>query len=78
MSEDLEGLERVNVMKVVSYDVSEVIEELKRTWGAEVITLDDVMTRIEEWAEREFGCDSCGHKHRVGDLIFQDQDGEDL
>ena len=78
MSEDLDGLERVNVMKVVSYDVSEVIEELKRTWGAEVVTLDDVMTRIEEWAEREFGCDSCGHKQRVGELIFQDQDGEDL
>jgi len=77
MSEDLEGLERVNVMKVVSYDVSEVIEELKRT-TTEVITLDDVMTLIEDWAEREFGCDSCGHKHRVGDLIFQDQDGEDL
>ena len=77
MSEDLEGLERVNVMKVVSYEVSHVIEELKRT-RAEVVTLDDVMTLIEDWAEREFGCDSCGHKQRVGELIFQDQDGEDL
>lgn len=77
MSEDLEGLERVNVMKVVSYDVEHVLEELKRT-TTEVITLDDVMTLIEDWAEREFGCDSCGHKQRVGDLIFQDQDGEDL
>ena len=77
MSEDLEGLERVNVMKVVSYEVSHVIEELKHT-RAEVVTLDDVMTLIEDWAEREFGCDSCGHKQRVGELIFQDQDGEDL
>jgi|APGre2960657423_1045063.scaffolds.fasta_scaffold00247_18 hypothetical protein len=77
MSEDLEGLERVNVMRVVSYDVEHVLEELKRT-TTEVITLDDVMTLIEDWAEREFGCDSCGHKQRVGDLIFQDQDGEDL
>ena len=77
MSEDLEGLERVNVMKVASYEVSHVIEELKRT-RAEVVTLDDVMTLIEDWAEREFGCDSCGHKQRVGELIFQDQDGEDL
>lgn len=77
MSEDLEGLERVNVMRVVSYDVEHVLEELKRT-HAEVVTLDDVMTLIEDWAEREFGCDSCGHKQRVGDLIFQDQDGEDL
>lgn len=77
MSEDLEGLERVNVMRVVSYDVEHVLEELKRT-TTEVVTLDDVMTLIEDWAEREFGCDSCGHKQRVGDLIFQDQDGEDL
>lgn len=77
MSEDLEGLERVNVMRVVSYEVEHVIEELKRT-RAEVVTLDDVMTLIEDWAEREFGCDSCGHKQRVGELIFQDQDGEDL
>lgn len=78
MSEDLEGLERVNVMRVVSYDVEHVLEELKRTTDIEVPNLDDVMTRIEDWAEREFGCDSCGHKQRVGELIFQDQDGEDL
>ena len=65
---------RINAMKVVSYDVQQVVECLmaENEVEASEITLEMVMERIEEWVEEDFAND-------VADsTIFQDENGEEI
>lgn len=76
--------ERINVMKVVSYDVSKLVDEIKELqingmWsdpGSE-ITVSDLIEYIDEAVQTSF---SCGHGHvtDITDLIYQDENGEEL
>lgn len=71
--------ERINVMKVVTYDVETIIDNII-TDGIPVdyeITIDDVMKRVEQYAEDDFAC-GWGHVANVKELIFQDENGNDL
>jgi hypothetical protein len=71
--------ERINVMKVISYDVNQIANDIHAE--TEIphgeITLWDIMQRVEVWVESDF---SCGHGHETNtrDLIFHDENGEDL
>lgn len=64
--------ERINVMRVVTYNTAEVVKDLHEETGVnpEDITLDEVLDRIEEWAADDLGDTS--------DLIYQDENGNDL
>lgn len=78
---------RINVMRVVTYDVASVIEQLQAERDSEVVydrhtpyrlsadepfTIDDVLGRVESYVEDDFA------GMRVSELIFQDEDGNDL
>jgi hypothetical protein len=76
--------ERINVMKVISYDVQQVVNEMSDPANGWVngltntipepheITTEMIMEYIEGWIEQDFPAD------RLKDLIIQDQDGEEL
>ena len=64
--------ERINVMRVMTYDVQQIVNDLIEWHGQEdgTVTLDDVMGYIEELVREDFSA--------MGDLIYQDEDGEEL
>ena len=67
--------ERINVMKVVTYDVQNIMESIvsmNTDKDFDDITLEEVMEQVEAWVEDDFPTE------RVKDLIFQDENGEDL
>jgi hypothetical protein len=72
--------EKINVTKVISYDVEKVVEQIRednRDSDNELeITLDDVIEMIHEMARDDFSC-GWGHRTDVSDLIFQDESGEE-
>lgn len=61
--------ERVNAMRVVTYDPQEVKDSLIEMNPDVEISDQDVLDMIEEWAYEDFG---------TTDFILQDQDGEEL
>lgn len=80
--------ERVNVMRVISYDVATIVEQIKADRDSEVIydkhgsrrlsadepiTLADVMDRIENYCYDDFA-----EVTHLRDLIFQDENGTEL
>jgi len=72
--------ERINVMRVITYDVAKIeqmILEENPEKNLDDITIEDCLARIEDWVSSDF---SCGHGHETdtGDLIFQDENGEEL
>lgn len=69
--------ERLNVMKVVSYDVAKVADDMFKETGVRPINASEVLDWIEPWIQEDF---SCGHGHEVSlrDLIVQDENGEEL
>ena len=71
--------ERINVIKVVSYDVEKVILDIldNTEMSRNDIDMMDIYNHIEQWVENDF---SCGHGHTadIGDLIWQDQDGNEV
>ena len=72
--------ERINVMKVITYDVAKIVDDIIESGNdikKETITLWDIMHHIEAWIEDDFGCGH-GHEADTSDLIFQDENGEDL
>lgn len=72
MSESLP--ERINVMKVITYDVQQIVNDLIEAGQEDgTVTLDDVMGYVEELAREDFSVDP-----PMRDLIFQDENGEDL
>ena len=68
--------ERVNVSLLFSYQVGDIADQLaternERT-GDGPITFDMIMERVESYVQDDFnGCST-------GDLIFQDEDGNDV
>lgn len=68
--------ERINVMKVITYDVSKVIQDMKDA-GFDNPTVDDVVNHVTEYAKDDMGC-VWGHDAVTGDLIFQDENGVEL
>ena len=79
--------ERINVMRVVSYDVASILEQLQAERESEVIydrhtpyrlsadepfTIEEIIDRIESYVDDDF----TGMK--LADLIFQDENGNDL
>ena len=67
--------ERINVMKVITYDVQNIMESIvsmDTDKDFDDITLEEVMKQVEAWVEDDFPTE------RIKDLIFQDENGEDL
>ena len=65
--------ERINVMKVISYDVQDIVERLTESDETlRTVTLEEVMQQVEAWVEEDFPAD------RIKDLIIQDQDGNEV
>ena len=65
--------ERINVMKVISYDVQDIVE--RHTENDETlreVELDEVMQQIQAWIEEDFPAEI------INDLIIQDENGEEL
>lgn len=83
MSDGLEEVfpERVNVMKIVTYDVESVrqniISDNRASDGEIEITFEDIMEMIEEYAKSDLSC-GWGHEADISELIFQDENGNDL
>ena len=70
--------QRINVMKVITYDVSEVIETIKDARNNDdEITIDDVMEYVQNMVKDDFSC-GWGHEANLRELIFQDENGNDL
>jgi hypothetical protein len=80
--------ERVNVMRVISYDVARIVEQIhadrdseviydqdgsRRLSADEPITLADVMDKIENYCYDDFA----GEIY-LRDLIFQDENGNEI
>jgi len=69
--------ERVNAMRVVSYDVATIVEQIKSDRDSESadapITIEDVMDRIENYCYDDFAGEV-----RLKDLIFQDEAGNEI
>lgn len=65
--------ERINVMKVITYDVQDIVERLTEDDETlREVELDEVVEQIRAWVEEDFPGE------RINDLIFQTEDGEDL
>jgi len=65
--------ERVNVMRVISYDVATIVEQIKSDRDSDApITIDDVMERVESYVEDDFA----GMK--LKELTFQDENGNEI
>ena len=65
--------ERINVMKVISYDVQDIVERLtENDETLREVGLDEVVQQILAWVEEDFPGE------RINDLIIQDENGGDL
>lgn len=79
--------QRINVMRVLTYDVASIVEQLQAERDSEVIydrhtphrlssdepfTIEQIIDRVESYVEDDFA----GMPLR--DLIFQDEDGNEL
>jgi hypothetical protein len=74
--------ERINVMKVVTYDVAKIIEDIGEAKyegdkPVSELTVEDLLEWISPWVENDFSCGH-GHEAHTRDLIFHDENGEDL
>ena len=65
--------ERINVMKVITYDVQDIVERLtENDETLREVELDEVMQQILAWVEEDFPGE------RINDLIIQDENGGEL
>ncbi len=79
--------QRINVMKVVSYDVAGIVQQLQDERDSEIIydkngsrrlsadepfTIEQIIDRVESYVEDDFA------GMRLSELVFQDEDGNDL
>lgn len=67
--------ERINVMKVVSYVVAEVVEQIvseRDPTDTTEVTIGDVMERVEAWSHEYFGAENARF------LIYQDENGDEI
>lgn len=63
--------ERINVMRVITYEVSQIVSDLEDMEHEGEITLDDVLEVVEDYALEDFGTNP-------KTLIFQDENGQEL
>ena len=64
---------RINVMRVVYYDVQDIVERLtENDETLRTVTLEEIMEQVEAWVEEDFPAD------RIKDLVIQDENGEEL
>ena len=66
--------ERINVMKVVTYDVNWIANDIRgvKEDASYAPTIDEVVDWMTEWVLEDFGVVDCNG------LIFQDENGEEL
>ena len=65
--------ERINVMKVISYDVQDIVRTLTENDDTpREVSLEEVMEQVEAWVQEDFPAE------RLKDLIIQDENGEEL
>ena len=67
--------ERINVMRVVTYNVREIIDslcELDSSYTPDQITLTEICDYIQSWVDDDFS------RYDTSDLIWQDENGEDI
>ena len=79
--------ERINVMRVVTYDVAGIVQQLQDERDSEIIydkdgsrrlsadepfTIEQIIDRVESYVEDDFA------GMRLSELVFQDEDGNDL
>ena len=69
--------ERINVIKVVTYDFQKISDDMLEATGLRPIHVAEAVDWIEPWVIEDFGC-GYGHQPVLRDLIFQDENGEDL
>lgn len=70
--------QRINVMKLVTYDVAHIVERLKEENGKDYEPdIGEVFALVEEFAKDDFSC-GWGHEADVNELIYQDENGEEL
>ena len=67
--------ERINVMRVVTYDVAKILEDMGDPYfdgdkKTEDLTVEDLLEWIAPWVSDDFGS--------THGLIYQDQDGNEL
>ena len=65
---------RINVMKVISYDVTDVVGNIKEMQDdySYAPTIDEVLDWMTEWVIEDFD------QPDYNGLIFQDENGNDL
>lgn len=66
---------RVTVIKSITYDVEQIIADLKAQ-GNEEATYDDAIEMIEEFVKDDFSC-GWGHEADTNGLIFIDPDTDE-
>jgi len=82
MNETTELPKNITVTKVKTYDENELIKDI-RTLNSDIdgdmdITLEEVVEHIENLAKMDdFSC-GWGHQTDISDLIFTDENGEEL
>ena len=64
--------ERINVIRTITYDVPKIVSDLE-DMGMEEIDLDVVLEYIQEWVWEDMTAPPSRH-----DLVYQDEDGEEL
>ena len=65
---------RINVMRVMSFDVPEIIDGMKQLgWSDDEITDEAVFEYIEDCVEEDMT-----HAPSRHDMIWQDENGEEL
>ncbi len=74
-TEEGEAITRINVMRVFTYDVDAIVQQLRednRVGDDDdlELTLDDILERIEYIAEEDFNS-----QFRVKELLFSDEYG---
>ena len=71
------AMEKINVMKVVTYDFQKISDDMFEATGLRPINATEAVDWIEDWVIEDFGC-GYGHQPNLRDLIFQDENGEEL
>jgi hypothetical protein len=71
--------ERVNVMKIVSYTVADIVTQIRESKEnpKAKVTMDEVMDIVCDQAQTDFAC-QWGHEVAINELIMQDENGEDI
>lgn len=70
--------QRINVMRLVSYDVQQITNDLIEAGQEDgTVVLSDIVDYIEDLVAEDFGC-GYGHTANTKDLIWQDENGEDI